>query len=470
MRVVIALFISLIVCHCTIVAAGPQDTQSKDNDKVPVIQLTLRPAAEPQPSLKYRLLPPVWEQTAGNAALLYDPAVAAVREKDNAELRERIDEFLQKPLNELPRREILNLSDQFSNELSYVELAGRRQRCDWEPPVSMGYQMLLPELSQLRTLGKIVALKARLEISEGKYDEAIHTLQTGFALARHIAEGPTVIEALVSAGITQVMLLDQVKELIQAPDAPNLYWALTALPRPFIDIHRCMEFEISLSWVAGEIGDLKKSHCSPEEAQGFLEKMIEMGFQLGPGNQELKNKLFVTGLVVKTYPAAKRHLIEQGRSAAEVNAMSVAQVVLIYYWDTSQPLRDQIVRWFYVPYWQAREGLFRAGAALSDQSSADNPFLRLLPVGSKLYLATTKIDRTIAAFRCIEALRLYAANHDGGLPTSLNEIKDVPIPIDPTTGHAFEYKLEGGRGILESASPTGFPPKDGIRYELILAK
>ena len=43
------------------------------------------------------------------------------------------------------------------------------------------------------------------------------------------------------------------------------------------------------------------------------------------------------------------------------------------------------------------------------------------------------LDRHVATFRVIEALRLHAAAHDGRLPESLDEITEVSVPEDPAT-------------------------------------
>ena len=57
--------------------------------------------------------------------------------------------------------------------------------------------------------------------------------------------------------------------------------------------------------------------------------------------------------------------------------------------------------------------------------------------------ARTRMDRRVAALRCVEAVRLYAAAHDGKLPPSLDEIKDVPVPRDPVDDKPFGYRLVG---------------------------
>ncbi len=65
------------------------------------------------------------------------------------------------------------------------------------------------------------------------------------------------------------------------------------------------------------------------------------------------------------------------------------------------------------------------------------------------------------------ALRLALAT-DGKFPDRLEDIRSVPIPIDPVTGKAFEYTREANRAVLYGPPPTGESAHEGnaIRYEI----
>ncbi len=93
----------------------------------------------------------------------------------------------------------------------------------------------------------------------------------------------------------------------------------------------------------------------------------------------------------------------------------------------------------------------------------------MLPAVSKVFAYRAKIDRRIAALRCVEAVRLYAAAHDGKLPPSLDEIKDVPVPTDPVDGKPFGYRVVGDRAFLSSTPFPGQPTTNANAptYELI---
>ena len=42
----------------------------------------------------------------------------------------------------------------------------------------------------------------------------------------------------------------------------------------------------------------------------------------------------------------------------------------------------------------------------------------------------------------VEALRMHAANHDGKLPESLDQLDPVPAMPDPYTGKQFGFRIE----------------------------
>ena len=79
-------------------------------------------------------------------------------------------------------------------------------------------------------------------MADGKFDDAARTLQTGYALARHAGEGPTLMHGLVGIAIASVMN-KQLETWVQTPGSPNLYWALTDLPVSFIDLRKCLQGE-----------------------------------------------------------------------------------------------------------------------------------------------------------------------------------------------------------------------------------
>ena len=55
----------------------------------------------------------------------------------------------------------------------------------------------------------------------------------------------------------------------------------------------------------------------------------------------------------------------------------------------------------------------------------------------------------------LEALRMHAAEHNGELPLSLEDLSPVPALPDPYTGKAFVYQVEDLGGVKTVSLATG---------------
>jgi hypothetical protein len=455
-----------------VAAAAPGQTPSQ----VEPTKLTISPAAAPSPTLKYVLLPELSDQTPGNAALEYYRTFAPDWGWGNIrqpKTWESITQALQVPFKDFPRNEMAWIEK--LRMLQHVDLAARREYVDWgmgERLRQEGYGLLLPDVQSLRNIATLLAVRARLEIAQGRYDKAVHTLQTGLALARHTGDAVTLIQELVGIAIAQVMF-NQLEELIQQPDAPNFYWALTALPRPFFDLHKALQGEkIGLYAAIAELRTLETTRLTEEQQQrllpafgGGLEAMV-----FG-GAPKWSNRLIGTLLVLRAYPEAKQALIAQGRKPEEVEALPTLQVVLIHSWRQYQRLQDDEFKCVGLPYWEARPLLIQTEERIvqARRRLEGMPFLDFLSATQRVFAAAVRIDRRIAALRCIEAIRIYAAAHDGQLPPTLDAIKEVPVPIDPMTGKAFTYHAAGARATLIAPPPPGEQAYVGnsLHYELM---
>jgi hypothetical protein len=81
-----------------------------------------------------------------------------------------------------------------------------------------------------------------------------------------------------------------------------------------------------------------------------------------------------------------------------------------------------------------------------------------------------RVDGTVAALQTIEALRHYAATHDGSLPARLADIERVKIPLDPASGEPLAYHIENSTAILEVSAPKGGKSKDAVCYEITVVR
>ena len=117
-----------------------------------------------------------------------------------------------------------------------------------------------------------------------------------------------------------------------------------------------------------------------------------------------------------------------------------------------------------------------AGCDARRANQAGRRARRSLPTGwSRAYRASTggagKLDQRIALLRHVEALRMYAAEHDGALPAKLSDVS-VPLPDDPFTGKPFHYEQTGGTAHIRGTPPARKQndPLFKIHFEVTIQK
>lgn len=445
------------------------------------VKITLHPQAAPVPSLKYRLLPDRLSQQRGNAAVLYGKVTAEETTFFGDEkLRDQIADWAEAPLESLRGGKVKLPSD------GSIEGALRRGAlctdCDWQLPIGEVpyYTSLLPEVQQARGFGRVLAARARIQIADAQYDDAITTLQTGYALGRNVAAGETLVNGLVGMAICGSMN-QQVIDYVQQPGAPNLYWALTDLPRPMIEEHRALEVErmgIELTFpVTAQARTAKKT--ADEWKADFMRVFGDKVFEwpdagTGPGSfspEEIERRCD------DRLPAAKKYLIESGLPEKEVAEMPKFQIAMLYSLALIHENMDNVTRYYRLPYREAIPAMTAVVKRVENDDREIVPISPLMMPALKVsYVAPTRMERMIDVLRVFEALRLYAAGHHGKLPEALANVTEAPIPNDPVTGKAFEYKLTGDgatlRGpVLDNQSPFADPKLMDLSldYEITMA-
>ncbi len=292
------------------------------------VRLNLHPARFSESGRKYQLLPKVEELTDADAAPLYEKAIQSL---PSGLKMDEIEQWLKTPPDELPLKKVQSTLQQLEPALVLLEQAARCKRCEWP---YLYDDELSENLREHRRLLFILALKVRFQIARGRYDDAIGTVRTGFAMARHFGDDSTLVRGMVGVGIASYMCR-QIEQFVQRPDAPNLYEALRDLPQPLIDLTRQTEWE------------------EPD-------------------------------------------------------------------------------------------------------------------IKGKVQLLMNRLDRHVAILQCIEAMRLYAAAHEGKFPKQLSDITLVPVPCDPVANKAFVYTRTDTKAVLEMPTLQGVTDRDTIRYELNL--
>jgi len=81
-----------------------------------------------------------------------------------------------------------------------------------------------------------------------------------------------------------------------------------------------------------------------------------------------------------------------------------------------------------------------------------------------------RLNNNLNGLQCVEAIRHYAATHDGQLPENLSYISRMEMPKDVMSGKAFEYRRTSAGAVLKSVMPEGGGPKDMVNYVIVLKK
>jgi hypothetical protein len=466
-RSILALIVSLAtesaLAEEVIPAAKPRGANE------PAQQLTISPRAIEEPTLKYRLFPAEFELQEGNAA----PILLRLPWEQTAYFSKEVPDFggyLDIPLNspKLRGKEIFAFYDQ-------LKRAAYRKTADWQYPIGEKplAQIVLPDLQGgRRVAGDGLCVWIRQRLAERDLARAREGVLVGFAVVRHYGRTPFVITQNVCVAVDS-MLLSRVAELVSQPDSPNLYWALTQLPRPLVDFRPSIELqERFLQGTVPGIEDLSQIKTEQEWDRGALGVLrffreMDTGGRLGANA-----KPRVLERPVARARAELSRSFEGG--ATRVAAMSDGEAVLRWLLEVYNDQSQETTALMSLEPPIAIPRLIDLQKRITEfQSALGNRDLFLFSRILNTYVAGHKLEREIDALRIIEAIRDYAAVHDSQLPESLAKIVDVPIPNDPFTGKPFHYEVTDGVASI-SAEGISVPQREGpmaaIHYQLRIRK
>jgi len=364
--------------------------------------------------------------------------------------------------------EVKKLIEQYDEVFKLLELGGR---CEvYDLGFSYRESSFIPgdvysPLQNLRALARLLQVKIWLEIHEGRYEDAVKSARVGMEMAKHIGDQPTLVCPLVGIAIHGIMHA-ALMELLDRPDSPNLYWAVTNRPNPYFNFGQSVQAEKAMLYQMFPL--LKKATDDPDsfseeqwkllcqQADLMIQDFLQEEVENAPPDVQ-----FPVISVETAYPNAREWLKQQGKiqgkTDGEIDAMSKEKVVGLQMVREIQVLWGDHYNAVYLPIWEhlkddpERDEPFFFRQSLTHWS----PYARIL--GGRF---TPAIDMGRKAFRRVQlqndtlrisqALRIYMAEHDGKLPEKLEDIKSVPVPrIDPYTGNPFRYRLENGVGIIE---------------------
>ena len=95
---------------------------------------------------------------------------------------------------------------------------------------------------------------------------------------------------------------------------------------------------------------------------------------------------------------------------------------------------------------------------------------QLDPAHERTRLTSKRLANNLNGLQCVEAIRHYAAMHEGQLPEKLSDITDVEVPNDLMSGKPFQYRRTAEGVELQSAVSEGGDPGDLIHYAIVIRK
>jgi hypothetical protein len=416
---------SLLVC--VVLAALPLSASAEQTvtSTEMVIRLEVQPMPAPKPALRYLLLPELKEMQPGNPIPNY--------------LRCMLDQDFSTPAETLSPA-----------ALREADRAARMDKPDWQILLKAktdGISLLIPDIQKMRMLAAALQQRFHTEVSQRRFDAALRTAKTMFAMSRHMGEHPTLIGDLVGIAMATITIAP-LEEMLAQPGCPNLYWALTNLPSPLVPMDKGWEGERLL--IQSEFHDLdENSPMSAERIEKLTWHIDALLFD--PKKKKFTRKwLNARNKDEKLVQAARRRLVDVGFSEKRLAPFPADQVLLLDAMREYEVIRDESLKLMNLPTWQVE--------ALAQQikpPKEENLIAYLLvPSAQKVRRAQGRLEQRIALLRHVEALRLYAADHEGKLPEKLADCP-VPLPEDPFTGKPFRYRVEGTTAHLFGTPPKG---------------
>ncbi|MDR1480720.1 MAG: hypothetical protein LBJ00_17485 [Planctomycetaceae bacterium] len=466
-------------------------------------KITVTPADLPCPLLKYRFNMYVTEMESGNAAPLYSEAYAKLENTIAQTLKANVyekpeyakaqfPELFNIPLEKQDENAIEKLSFKAFPSKSYfrkiwevvtaeqeekmfkslqpvynlIEKASKKRECDWSYQQKFwGFSTVLNYVTNIRLLCKYLEDKAEWEIRNGKYDDAVKTIRLGLRVAEHVEDSdfPCMITSLIALACRGVMLND-IMLLSAQPDAPNLYPALTQINRNKNMYKKGLQMEQFALFYAEspqESQELmeREDELNKEESEKvlkFFAQTIMEGFPNQPSDIFVEDvseaKITTAAICLLCYRSGKTQLLKRGLTEAEIDKLSVYQVVTPFIVEELRIAYDKLIVANTLPI-----GSKHTAIEFSDDVESigfDSPvdlYLQLfIPAVTAANKAILRTEQSIDLLQITEAIRYYAAFNNGNLPESLDQIEQLHVnKIGVVNNKPFAYRIEGDKAIID---------------------
>lgn len=477
---VFALFAAICLSSCPSAFAQIKVVEAVQNgsaNRPETFEIAVTPAGQPTPIFTNRLTVLPHETTSGNAATAYMHSLGENILRGQWARARVIDGQIEnwwnfRATDGPPQQDkIASASKLFDSYIqNHIAPATLKRECDWGYGLEdmEGPRIITTPLNGLQTtrsISRAIGLQTRTAILDSKFGDAVDLMRMNYRLGENVGKSGTLVGTLI--GLSEVGIVNSnMLEFIATPGSPNMYWALTELPRPIVDLRRAHRLESRFAMrIFPALADAETADHTPEEWSRIVQKFPEVVMSAYEGQLGGEEKWMPTLLGVLAYAPAKQRLIDAGMSPEKVEAMAVGQVLLIDANREYRRLADLLEKEMYLP---APEFLSRMKAV--ENSVFGNRFpiktlrsfggylARVLLPSSQVRIAQIRAQRDIDAMRVIEALRMHLAV-TGDLPKSLDEIKVVPVPSNPATGKPFQYRIDGQTAVIDLLGNRGLQAK-----------
>ena len=467
--VILSLFLTL----ANLKVAAAQDKKPAVEPKITTIELTVYPQALTDASYKMKLLPEERELKDGDAAVVLLRMIFE-QQKYMTTVVPKFKQWLEAPVDDPDMlREI-----RFHHFYQQLRRAAYIRDADWNYPINEEpiFNILLPDVHTGRVfVGRGLPLYIRKQVADGNLELAQEAISVGLACSRHYARTPFAVCSLVGVACAKEVL-NQADLLVQQPGAENLFWAYQKLPRPLFELQPAVSMETT--WIEKSIPGLMQR---PWPAHERTDEWLTIGTQLmglGVINVADVNQLEQIAMVEKLYTYLRENWAEIGDETREsVDKMCPEEMAVRFYIQKSKRITERFQAALGLDPPEALKMMSESKEQLA-QLAKDMKIPKIesaFPDLTAMYIASWAPNRKIVALQTVEALRHYAAAHDGQLPDSLDEITDLPIPVDPFTKKPMGYKLGNDSATLIMVNPNVIANREGVgrvayKYRVRLAK
>lgn len=346
-----------------------------------------------------------------NAALLYKSAAMALKASGDSWSKISPDQ-----LSGTNREEVVKYLDsrEVVAALDLVKTGTGKAGCRYDVDYTKGAEILLPHISELRNLERLLAVQTKLMAERGDHEGAWKNVFAGYKLADALRTEPMLISQLVR--IAMFGIIDQVAIDLCKVSPPNEAQceAIQGAVKPFIDVDPVVR---SLDGERIFLGE-----WAFRQPAGEFVKMLSMD-----GG---KNSLVIEGI------AGRVMFCKMGRQFMQASYLNVMA---------------DLTRLMEAPY---GDGFGADGRSIEVSIPQWDIFSRVVvPVIGKVKEKQTGLMSNALLTQTAMSLMKHRLVHNG-LPATLAECdaKFLPVqPIDPFSGKPLIYKPEGNGFTLYSA-------------------